>query len=100
MNIKKLLLTYLWLAPAMFALITLVSYSNDLYNDGALKLGFPKAFFSKSYGMSVLTGEVGVTSHFYAKKLLLDIGFAMIVAVLLLICYTLFKRKKKYKSLQ
>lgn len=94
MTIKKLLLTYLWLAPVMFVVITLISYSNDLYNDGALNLGFPKTFFSKSYGMNVVTFETGVTSHFSAVKLLWDIGFAMIVALILLIFYALLKRKK------
>lgn len=44
MKRKKNILLYLWLAPLIFALITLASYDNDIDD---IRMGFPETFIQK-----------------------------------------------------
>ena len=97
MKRRTIILTYLWLAPLLFGLITLASYDKDVDD---ISFGFPETFYSKNHGMNLNTGQMGEAISFHTDEFLRDVGFALIVALILVICYARFKRNKQYKSLQ
>lgn len=90
MKRKKIILTFLWLAPLIFALITLASYDKDIDD---IRLGFPETFYSKNHGMNLNTGQMGEAVSFRTDEFLRNVGFALLVTLVLLICYALFKKK-------
>lgn len=91
MTRRKIILTYLWLAPLMFGLITLVSYDNDIDD---IRFGFPETFYSKIHGMSLITGQTGYAISFRIWDFLRDFGFALIVTLVVVLIYTRFRKKK------
>lgn len=93
MTYKKILFNFIWLAPVTFLVFMLVSYRNDLDNDGCLSYGFPKTIYQKCYGLSTITQQIGVSDSFYWDDLFWDIVFAMIVAIVLSTLYVFIKKK-------
>lgn len=94
MKRKKVVLIYLWLAPLTFGLITLASFDKDVDD---ITLGFPEIFYSKTEGMNLITGQMGASMSFRTDEFLRDFGFALIVALIIVLLYARFKRKKSTK---
>lgn len=90
MKRKKNILLYLWLAPLIFALITLASYDNDIDD---IRMGFPETFYLKVHGKSLITGQTGYGVSFRLNEFLRDLGFALIVTLVVVLLYAWYKKK-------
>jgi len=67
MKRKKAILTYLWLAPLTFGLITLASYDQHV-DDSTCR--FPEIFYLKAHGMNLVTGQMGEAISFRTDEFL------------------------------
>lgn len=82
-----------------FAIITGISYHNDLDNDGELRFGFPKEIYSKlARVMFVDTKEIGGAEYFHPWHLVADIAFAFVIVFVLFYVRNLLRKIKNKKS--
>nr|WP_295868401.1 hypothetical protein [uncultured Chitinophaga sp.] len=96
MSNKQFALAGLWMTAIVFAAITLVTYHNDLYNDGSMEVGFPFVFYRKSYGMNITTGETGMAVSFKSRHLVKDIVIATLLSLGLLVLWNRFKKQPNH----
>ncbi|SKA29060.1 hypothetical protein SAMN04488128_10354 [Chitinophaga eiseniae] len=90
---KQFALAGLWMTAIVFAAITLVTYHNDLYNDGSMEVGFPFVFYRKSYGMNISTGEMGMAVSVKPRHLVKDMVIATLLSLGLLVLWNRFKKQ-------
>lgn len=82
----------------IFSICTALSYHNGMAYDGDTVMGFPFYFYKKSVGFSLVSEQMDEGEHFYLLKLVMDIIFAFILALVIEKLYTIFqKRKQKHR---
>ena len=78
----------------IFAVLTAISYQNDLPVDGKLVMGFPWEFYSSGTGYNVERDEYMGFEDFEPLKLFGNILFAIVVYLIVLLSLrALFLRK-------
>ncbi|MDX8574120.1 MULTISPECIES: hypothetical protein [Elizabethkingia] len=97
MSIRKIIFTTIT-TLIIFSICTALSYHNGMAYDGDTVMGFPFYFYKKSVGFSLVSEQMDEGEHFYLLKLVMDIIFAFILALVIEKLYTIFqKRKQKHR---
>lgn len=80
---------------AVFAVVTALSYQNQLPVDGKLVMGFPSEFYAEGTGYSPERDEYASFQHFKLLGLLINIVFSTSVFALLGRLYRFIPFRKK-----
>lgn len=78
---------------AVFAVLTALSYQNQLPVDGKLVMGFPWEFYSEGTGYNIESDEYASFENFEPFKLTGNILFAMAVYMLLRLLLRMLAKK-------
>lgn len=79
----------------IFAVLTAISYQNDLHVDGKLVIGFPWEFYSEGTGYNIERDEYASFQHFKSVGFIGNIVFSVFVFALLLLLYRVIPFRKK-----
>ncbi|MBZ4191923.1 hypothetical protein [Niabella beijingensis] len=77
--------------PIVFGLVTLASFNKDVDD---IYFGFPEIFYLNTQGVSPIPGRIGSSISFRLDEFLRDLGFALIITLVLVLLYARFKRRK------
>ena len=94
MSIRKIIFTAVS-TLLIFAICTAFSYHNGMAYDGDTTMGFPFSFYKKSVGFSLVSELMDEGEYFYLWKLVMDIIFAFILALVIGMLYTGFQKKRQ-----
>ena len=79
----------------IFAVLTAISYQNDLPVDGKLVIGFPWEFYSEGTGYNLERDEYASFQHFKLFALICNIVFSAFVSALLFLLYRVIPFRKR-----
>ncbi|UIR55276.1 hypothetical protein LZQ00_13465 [Sphingobacterium sp. SRCM116780] len=78
-----------------FTVCTLLSYRNEMPNDGALQIGFPFHFFRQSVGYDPVLNVMDEASNFSYSYFVGDFLFAILLFFFLQLLFRKILTKKK-----
>jgi len=79
----------------IFAVLTAISYQNDLHVDGKLVMGFPWEFYSEGTVYDLEHDEYASFQHFKLFELIRNIVFSAFVFALLFLLYRVIPVRRK-----